>query len=226
MVIRYVQLQNFNIPGSLTSVGIFRDVYLLAFPKKAHIEDFFIRTSFDKHWNDALLEVDITPELECAMELRLELTDSQGNSAAPIRIFEMSPNNETVTYAMNVRKPKKWTAETPYLYTLNITLSANNTVYQRIRQSVGFRSVEIRGGLLRVNGVPILIKGTNRHDHHPRFGRAVPLEFIRHDLYQMKRFNFNALRTSHYPNDPRLLGVADEIGLFVLDEADLECHGR
>ena len=169
--------------------------------------------------------MDITPRLDFAVELRLEVTDSKGQLAAPGRIFEMSPNNETVTYALNVIRPKKWTAETPDLYTLTIRLSAGATVFQEIRQRFGFRTVEISKGLLRVNGVPIMIKGTNRHDHHPRYGRAVPLDFIRHDLHQMKRFNLNALRTSHYPNDPRLVGIADEIGLFVLAEADLECHG-
>lgn len=207
------------------SAGIFRDVYLLAFPKQAHIEDFFVRTSFDEDLKNATLEVDITPELECAVELRLILTDLDGRSAGPMQIREMSSNNETLTYSMEVANPKKWNAETPNLYLLTIILSANDKVFQKIEQRVGFRTVKIYDGLLHVNGTPILLRGVNRHDNHPRFGRAVPLDFVRHDLLQMKRHNINAFRCSHYPNDPRLLGMADEIGLFVIAEADLECQG-
>ena len=175
---------------------------------------------------NATLEVDITPQLEFAVELTLDLLDASGTPAAPKRIYELGPNNDTLTYSLKVQSPRKWTAETPHLYQLFISISANDITFQSIQQAVGFRTVEISKGLLRVNGVPVLLKGVNRHDHHPRLGRAVPLEFIRHDLIQMKKFNMNALRCSHYPNHPRLLSIADEIGLYVMDEADLECHGK
>jgi beta-galactosidase len=85
--------------------------------------------------------------------------------------------------------------------------------------------VEIKDGLLKVNGKPILLRGVNRHDHHPKFGRAVPLDWMRNDLIQMKMYNINTVRCSHYPNRPELLSIADELGLYVMDEADLECHG-
>ena len=106
-----------------------------------------------------------------------------------------------------------------------LTLSLEGREIQVVEQQVGFRTVEVSSGQLRVNGVPIEIRGVNRHDHHPRFGRAVPIDFIKKDLITMKRHNVNSLRTSHYPNDPRLLVLANELGLYVMDEADLECHG-
>lgn len=201
-------------------------MYLLAFPKKAHIEDIFVRTEFDDALENATLQVDLFSQVEHAMELSLHLVDADDNEAAPINIIELAPSAERLTSVLNVSLPNMWTAECPNLYKLSITLSAGNKVFQQIEQAVGFRKVTIKDGLLRVNDVPIIIRGVNRHDHHPRFGRAVPLEFIRHDLIQMKRFNINAIRTSHYPNDPRLVQIANEIGLYVVDEADLECHGN
>ena len=94
-----------------------------------------------------------------------------------------------------------------------------------MHQKIGFRKVELKNGLICVNGRPIKFRGVNRHDHHPLVGRAVPLDFIRKDLLLMKTHNINALRCSHYPSHPQLLDIADELGLWVVDEADLECHG-
>lgn len=108
---------------------------------------------------------------------------------------------------------------------MTITLSDGTKILQKIDQAVGFRQVEIKSGNLLVNGQAILLRGVNRHDHHPDLGRAVPLDFIRRDLYLMKQHNINALRCSHYPSRPELYDIADEIGLYVMDECDLECHG-
>lgn len=201
-------------------------MYLLAFPKKAHIEDLFVRTEFDDDLENATLQVDLYSQVQHAVELSLHLVDADDNQAAPISIIELAPSAERLTSVLNVSLPNLWTAECPNLYKLTITLSAGEEIIQRIEQAVGFRKVAIKDGLLHVNDVPIMIRGVNRHDHHPRFGRAVPLDFIRHDLVQMKRSNINAIRTSHYPNDPRLVQIANEIGLYVVDEADLECHGK
>lgn len=120
-----------------------------------------------------------------------------------------------------VKNPHKWTAETPYLYHLILSFGDGHVISQR----VGFRTSEIKDGNLKVNGMPIIIRGVNRHEHHPTGGRAVPYEFMRNDLLLMKSHNINAIRTCHQINDPRLYDVADELGLWVLDEADLECHG-
>ena len=120
--------------------------------------------------------------------------------------------------------PHKWTAETPYLYTLTITMSLSAPI-QTITHRVGFRAVELKNGNICVNGKAIIFHGVNRHDNHPHYGRAVPTEFVRHDLLQMKAHSINAVRCSHYPSHPGLPAIADEIGLWVIDEADLECHG-
>lgn len=130
-----------------------------------------------------------------------------------------------MSFSLDIKAPKKWTAETPILYDLDIILRVEDGVIQSIHQTVGFRQVEIKKGNLLVNGRAILLRGVNRHDHHPDLGRAVPLDFIRKDLILMKQHNINALRCAHYPSHPELYDIADEIGLYVIDEADLECHG-
>ncbi|KAL2759327.1 glycoside hydrolase family 2 protein [Sodiomyces alcalophilus JCM 7366] len=121
---------------------------------------------------------------------------------------------------LRVVNPHKWTAESPYLYTLVVRFPGG-----AVPQRIGFRRVEILQGTFCVNGSPVNLRGVNRHEHHPDAGRAVPYEFMRQDLLLMKRHNINAIRTSHYIQDQRLYDLADELGLWVLDETDLECHG-
>lgn len=121
--------------------------------------------------------------------------------------------------------PEKWTAETPYRYKMDLLLISPNGKKQTIKQKIGFRQVELRNGNVTVNGKAILFRGVNHHDFHPSDGRAVPLEFLRNDLILMKKHNVNAVRCSHYPSHPQFYDFCDEIGLWVIDEADLECHG-
>jgi len=123
-------------------------------------------------------------------------------------------------FEKRISRPHKWTAETPYLYTLVISVG---DVW--VTQKVGFRRVELIDKIFCVNGSPVKFRGVNRHEHHPQFGRAVPYNFLKRDLILMKQHNINAIRTSHYPNDTRLYDLADEFGLWIIDEADLECHG-
>lgn len=132
-----------------------------------------------------------------------------------------------VEVSLAVSNPKKWTAETPYLYDVELSLDSKpiQTHPQVVHQRFGFRKVQRKDGLMIVNGKPIRFRGVNRHDHHPRLGRAVPFDFLWHDLLLMKQHNINAVRCIHYPSHPRLYDVADELGLWVMDEADLECHG-
>ena len=131
-----------------------------------------------------------------------------------------------VRLAARVPGIEPWSAEIPTLYDLQVSLvSPSGEVVERVERRVGFRRVEIRGVELLVNGRAVLIRGVNRHDFDPRTGRVVAAEDMRADVVAMKRWGFNALRTSHYPNDPVLLDACDELGLYVIDEADIESHG-
>jgi beta-galactosidase len=205
--------------------GIFRDVSLIAFPKKAHIEDFFVQTELDDHYKDAELKLNLWVKLETAVKVAASLTDANGHEKSPPQSWDLDAGATSHDAGFKVSNPLKWSAEHPHLYALTITVTAEGRTLQEIVQPVGFRKVELKDGLVQVNGRPILFKGVNRHDHHPRFGRAVPIDFIKKDLMLMKQHNVNAVRCSHYPNHPSLVAFADEIGLYVMDEADLECHG-
>jgi beta-galactosidase len=162
-------------------------------------------------------------------DVSLVLRDPAKNNSV-VASIRKAPDTDSfrLEIELQVPNPKKWTAETPYLYQLELSLyspSQNFTPLHTISQNVGFRSVQLKNGLLTVNGKPILLRGVNHHDHHPLLGRAVPLSFIKEDLLLMKCHNINALRCSHYPSHPRLLDLCDELGIWVMDEADLECHG-
>jgi beta-galactosidase len=207
--------------------GIFRDVYLISLPATARIEDWFFRTELDEKYEDATLRVSVTSYCADAGTLKLVLREQEKNGGEVICEVEkaIESGSSVVDLAVKVIDPRKWTAETPYLYHAELTLSSATYPLYTVSEAVGFRQVEIRKGLLTVNGKALRLRGVNRHEHHPQRGRAVPLEFARRDLELMKRHNINALRTAHYPPDPRVLALADELGLWVIDEADLECHG-
>lgn len=196
--------------------GIFRDVYLLAFPK-THFEDFQVQTLLDDEYRDAKLSVKVN--LSGAADVELKLLDSEKNEV--VRETKSSSDG-VINFNVHVENPSKWTAETPTLYHLVLTFVNGDQV---IAQRVGFRKTEIKNGQLLVNGNRIVFRGTNRHEHHYTGGRTVPYEFLKNDLLLMKTHNLNAIRTSHQPNDPRLYDLADELGLWIIDEADLECHG-
>jgi beta-galactosidase len=148
------------------------------------------------------------------------LVDATGQAIASASATKEGQGVDVVTVSIPITNPHKWTAETPYLYTL--TASFNGQV---MAHRVGFRQVELKNGLITVNGNRVVFKGANRHEHHPVSGRTVPYEFMKNDLILMKTHNLNSIRTSHQPSDPRLYDLADELGLWVMDEADVECHG-
>lgn len=213
--------------------GIFRDVYLLAKPK-VHTHDFFVRTQLDDKYQDADLQIEsvfhstITSSKDYQLDIQLfdkHLSEVE-EARRQITIHVDGSNETTLDTSIRVTNPSKWTAETPYLYTLLMTLKDDEgNIVEIIPSKVGFRQVELKDGLIQVNGVPILFKGVNRHDHHPDLGRAVPLDWMIKDIELMKQHNINAVRSAHYPNDPRFYDLCDEYGLYVIDEADLECHG-
>jgi len=199
--------------------GLFREVSLCATPE-TYVADADVRTELDDDYGDATLRADVTVA-GAATDGTLD-AELVGPTGETVETFEAEiPENErTVELEAHVENPDMWTAETPTLYTLLLTLEG--TV---VRQPVGFREVEVRNGQLRVNGEAITVRGVNRHDFHPDDGRALTYETMRRDVELMKRHNVNAVRTAHYPNDPRFYELCDEYGLYVMDETDLECHG-
>jgi beta-galactosidase/evolved beta-galactosidase subunit alpha len=213
--------------------GIFRDVYLVAMPE-VHIRDLAVRTDLDSEYKDAELNVAVkvrgAAKQAADYEIEMKLLDTEGEPALaePVAVtFKVKPSEEVdVTLEAPVENPATWTAETPSLYTLLLILkNAKGKTVEVISNKIGFRSVELKDGNFRVNGVAIKLKGVNRHEHHPDLGRAVPLEAMVRDLLLMKTHNVNAVRTSHYPDDPRFYDLCDFYGVYVIDECDLETHG-
>lgn len=187
--------------------GIFRDVFLLGFPKATHFQDLNVQTVFDDAYENAKLEAQVEVEGEGSVALKLydaDLKQVVADSGAA--------QDGTVKFSIPVSSPQKWTAETPYLYHLTLSLGDNQVITHR----VGFRQVELKDGLIKVNGKRIVIKGANRHEHHPVHGRTVPYEFMKQDLLLMKTHNINAIRSCHQPSDPRLYDLADEMGFWVM----------
>lgn len=216
MVKRHVSMHTI-FDSTVTDLASFRDVFLVGFPQDSRIENVFAQTLFDSSYIDATLKVKITTT--GPGNVRVKLLNAQKETLAS-RSVEIG-NDPTVEVSIPVEGPLKWTAESPNLYHLVLSLNSEQYVSHRI----GFRQVEMKDGLIKVNGKRIVFRGVNRHEHHPELGRVVPLDFLKEDLLIMKRHNINAIRTSHQLNDPRLYDLADEMGFWVMDEADLECHG-
>ena len=189
--------------------GIAREVYLYATPK-THIQDFTIGQDWQA--GKGLLSVDVKVANGKGTTVEAQLFDAAGNQVA-------EGLNATVE---NV---KAWTAETPYLYTLELQLKKGDKVLEAVRKKIGFRHIEIAGGQLLVNGQPILIKGADRHELDPDGGYVVPVERMVQDIRIMKQLNINAVRTCHYPDDPRWYDLCDEYGIYLTAESNLESHG-
>ncbi|WP_336787954.1 glycoside hydrolase family 2 TIM barrel-domain containing protein [Paenibacillus sp. MMO-177] len=209
--------------------GIFRDVYLVSEPSSIRIADYRIVTELDAQYCDAILSVKVELSGEDPQgEVRLNLLDREGKTVASAvnPIGSESQNQASTEFAIPVTKPALWSAEAPALYHLAISVAdRHNHVVETVAQRVGFRKIEVKAGQFLVNGKAILLKGVNRHDHHPDTGRTVTLSTMIQDVIMMKQHNINAVRTAHYPNDPRFYDVCDEYGLYVMEETDLETHG-
>ena len=189
--------------------GIAREVYLYARPK-THIEDIVIVQDYQD--GKGLLDVDV--KATGNPQVTMALYDPSGELVA-----------EGISKTLEFNQALPWTAETPNLYTLCITASKGGKVLEVVRQRVGFRHIEIKGGQLLLNGQPILIKGVDRHELDPDGGYVVSVERMKQDIRIMKQLNINAVRTSHYPDDPRWYELCDSAGLYVVAEANLESHG-
>lgn len=201
--------------------GIAREVYLYSRPK-THIADITLTQDLINGFHDGLLTYRIPVDNGKGAMLNVSLEDADGNV---LMSREVSVSSDEVTGKMTVGNAKPWTAETPYLYTLCVELKKGNTVLEALTQKVGFRHIEITDGQLCVNGQPILIKGVNRHEMDPDGGYVVSIERMEEDIKIMKKLNINAVRTCHYPDDPRWYDLCDKYGLYVTAEANIESHG-
>ncbi len=195
--------------------GIFRDVYLLE-RDKVHILDVFAKTKLDPSYTQGMLKCDLEISGGGSLEVRAVLNDPSGNAVGSIT----KKIDGSGTLKFEVPHPSLWSAETPDLYSL--FLYAGNEI---ILIKSGMRSIEVRDSVILINGRAVKFKGVNRHDSHPELGHTIPPWHMKQDLVLMKQHNINAIRTSHYPNDPRFLEYCDEMGFYVISEADLECHG-
>ncbi len=223
--------------------GIQREVFLMAEPK-LRIADFFVQTKLDSTYTDATLSIrprldNLTGDTVKSILLKAELFDAEGKSVfeKPLEIDaadvinESYPRVDNVYFGMletRVENPMKWSSEEPNLYTLVLSLEdEDGKVLEAKSNRIGFRSIEFRksDSKLLINGKVTYLYGVNRHDHHPVRGKALTREDIRDDVRQIKQFNFNCIRTSHYPTDPYFYDLCDEYGIMVMDEANLETHG-
>ncbi len=210
--------------------GIEREVYLYSKPR-VFINDYFVQTNLDKSYQNSDLNLEINLQNAEKQFGIAQVTASLFDGDQVIWSDRKSrplegESDHSIQFQTAFTNPRKWSAETPNLYQLIIELSTDSgEINEFLSCKIGFKKVEIKDGQLQVNGVPIYIKGVNRCETHPDFGRHIPLETMIQDIELMKQFNINAVRTSHYPNDPRWYDLCDEYGLYVVDEANIETHG-
>ncbi|WP_372950786.1 glycoside hydrolase family 2 TIM barrel-domain containing protein [Mariniphaga sp.] len=215
--------------------GIYRDVKLVAYPK-TFIHDFYVVTDLDRNYGDATLIVEtVVRNAEkdtSACTLEFDVFDAKNESILKDGIqsmnFKTAPDSiKKVTLSTLVVNPEKWSAELPNLYTLLIRLkNKEGETLEAFTQKICFREVEYRNYIFTINGVPVKLNGVNSHMHHPEHGQAVPLHSLKQDLILMKKFNINCVRTSHYPPTPEYLDLADELGIYVVDEVGDEAHAN
>ncbi|HSA95259.1 MAG TPA: glycoside hydrolase family 2 TIM barrel-domain containing protein, partial [Acidobacteriota bacterium] len=207
--------------------GIERDVYLYAAPK-TRIRDYEVRAGLDGTYRNGTLEV--TVELQTAEgaptglpAVGLALYDPAGKA---VKKGAATLDGTTARFATSLAAVRRWSAETPDLYRLVVELrDASGRPLEAVTSKIGFRTSEVKEGHLLVNGAAVLLKGVNRHEHDPYTGHVISEESMRRDIELMKRSNINAVRTCHYPNDPRWYELCDEYGLYLIDEANIESHG-
>lgn len=207
--------------------GIERDVWLIARPE-SRVKDFEIVAPLVNNYQDGELQVKITADsrkLTAGTGIEVKLLD-RGELVYSARSVVNAVTDTLHYFHTFLKNVRKWTAETPELYTLVVnTLNPQGKVRESFAHRFGFRTVEMKNGMLQVNGTPVILKGVNRHEHDPRKGRSVSFESMKEDVRLMKQFNINAVRCSHYPNREEWYELCDEYGLYLIDEANLESHG-
>lgn len=201
--------------------GIFRDVELIGVPKDG-INDYKVIADLDDEYKNGIFKVEAFLRTTKEVNVTFELVDAGENTVFTKTVVAKDGKACIDEVIADVNH---WTAETPYLYKLFMTVEDDGQIVEVIPQNVGFRNIRLNGETFLVNGVAIKFKGVNRHDYSPQNGRVVSREEIEKDIILMKQFNINAIRTSHYPNSYYLYDLCDEYGMYLIAETDLECHG-
>ncbi|MBN2795091.1 MAG: beta-galactosidase subunit alpha [Clostridia bacterium] len=201
--------------------GIFRDVEIIT-TKKNSLWDFQIKTELDENYENSVLHIHLKYQNIKDHRLQLKLQNPEGDIILDKK-YQLITNE--ITLLENIKTPALWSAETPHLYSLELSLFDKDQLLETVVEKIGFRQVEVKDGKILLNGKPLLFKGVNRHDFNCDTGRTVSSEDMLKDILLMKQHNINAVRTAHYPNMPEFYALCDQYGLYVIDEADLECHG-
>jgi len=206
--------------------GIERDVYLYATPKN-HIKDYTISAALVNNFKDGQLDITVDLSLEQDHEIALmaKLFDNKQELYSVEKTYQANTKGTVLEFSTVLNKIAPWSAETPKLYQLELTLfNKAGEVKEVIRQNVGFRTLAMKDGLFLVNGKPVTIRGVNRVEHHAIGGRTLTKTSMEKDIKLMKQLNINAVRTAHFPNDPYWYDLADQYGLYVMNEANIESH--
>ncbi|MCP4751002.1 MAG: DUF4981 domain-containing protein [Proteobacteria bacterium] len=216
--------------------GIHRDVFVYS-THETYMADVRVNAALDDQYKNGLLHVrvavDSLSQVKEGWTLAVRLLDHRGKNvvkkdlSGPVAMFEhpYTFTGHAADCLVRIASPKRWSAETPYLYRLVVSLvDEKGKVRETVASKVGFRTVEVKSRQLLINGQAVLIKGVNRHDHDDIRGKTISRESMLRDIRLMKQFNFNAVRTAHYPNDPLWYDLCDEYGLYVIDEANIETH--
>lgn len=215
--------------------GVHRSIYIYS-PLELYVEDIHIQATPNEQLTKGEVSIEaklrgifFTKENLDKLEVTAQLFDPQGtilwkkplSLAAGYNVTEYAPK---FTLKEEVQTPKLWSSETPHLYTLVCGISFEGAPEEFVSQRIGFRRVDITDRGLCINNQPIMVRGVNRHEHHPERGKTVTLEDMKKDIALLKQYNFNTVRTSHYPNDSRWYDLCDEYGIYVIDEANVESH--
>jgi len=206
--------------------GIERDVILYAVPNE-YLFDFHIKPTLDSTYQSGTISSQIifNQNTTKSHQLEIEVRDFKTTKLISSKAYQTKKGEKEFTLVEQLGKVNSWTDETPNLYTITITIDKSTTSSQIVQQQIGFRTIQINGNQLTVNGKAITIRGVNHHEHDPKTGHVISEELMIQDILLMKKYNINSVRNSHYPNHPRWYELCNEYGLYVVDEANIESHG-